>query len=115
MINQKGKIIHVVFADDDVKEAFLKLKSGKFESARLYNLLLRAFDDLKKNPFIGTNIPKKIIPKVYAQSYGVSNLWKYNLPNAWRLIYTIKENEIAVISVILEWMDHKNYERRFNY
>ena len=113
MIDRKE--IHIVFADENIREAFLKLKSGKFESIRLYNLLLRAFDDLKKNPFIGIEISKRLMPKTYVQNYNISNLWKYNLPNAWRLLYTIKADEIAIICIVLEWMDHKAYERRFNY
>ena len=39
----------------------------------------------------------------------------YDLPNGWRLIYTIETNEILVLAIILEWFDHKNYERTFNY
>lgn len=45
----------------------------------------------------------------------LTNLWKYDLPDAWRLIYTIKEDEIKILSIILEWFDHKEYERKFNY
>lgn len=37
------------------------------------------------------------------------------LPDAWRLIYTIKDDKVDILSVILEWLDHKNYERRFGY
>ena len=39
----------------------------------------------------------------------------YNLPNAWRLVYTIKEDEIRILSIILEWFNHKDYEKKFNY
>ncbi len=37
------------------------------------------------------------------------------MPNAWRLLYTIETNEIRIVSIILEWMNHKDYEKRFNY
>ena len=40
---------------------------------------------------------------------------KYNLPNAWRLAYTLKGNEVEIISIILEWFDHEGYEKRFGY
>jgi Txe/YoeB family toxin of Txe-Axe toxin-antitoxin module len=76
----------------------------------------RAIEDLKQNAFCGIQIPKRLIPKEYINRYNVKNLWKYDLPNSWRLIYTIvKENEIQIISAILEWFNHKEYERRFNY
>ncbi len=70
---------------------------------------------MKKNPASGTKIPKKVWPKIYQKEYGITNLWKYDLPNAWRLIYTIKEDEVMILGVILEWFDHKEYEKRFKY
>ena len=59
--------------------------------------------------------PKKQIPKIYIKKYGIDNLWKYNFPNAWRLIYSVARDEIIVVTIILEWMNHKEYEKRFNY
>lgn len=107
--------IHVGFATEEIKKAFEELKNGKFEDKQLYEFLQRAVDDLKKNPFVGKNIPKNLIPKEYIKKFGIDNLRKYDLPNAWRLIYSLKGDEIMIFSVILEWMDHKNYERRFKY
>ena len=75
----------------------------------------RAFDDLVDDPFCGIQIPKKVMPRVYIRKYGIDNLWKYNLPNAWRLIYSVARDEVIVIAIILEWMDHKTYERKFEY
>ena len=76
----------------------------------------RALKDLKINAFSGIQIPKKLFPKEYIQKYNINNLWKYDLPQGWRLIYTItRENEIEIICAILEWINHKNYKRRFKY
>ncbi|MFT4326857.1 MAG: hypothetical protein ACMXYK_05115, partial [Candidatus Woesearchaeota archaeon] len=60
-------------------------------------------------------IPKKLIPKEYTTKYGIKNLWKYDLPKGWRLVYSIVNEEIFVVTVILEWFKHKEYEKRFNY
>jgi len=102
----------IQFADEKVKKAFKQLKSidNKF-----YNHLVRAFKDIEENTFCGIQIPKKLIPKQYLKKYNIHNLWKYNLPDAWRLLYSIEANEIRVISIVLEWMDHKSYERKFKY
>ena len=107
--------IDVGFGSEEIRKAFEELKEGKFEDKQLYEFLQRAIDDLKKNPFIGINIPKNLMPKEYIKKYGIDNLRKYDLPSGWRLIYTIKGNDIMIVSVVLEWMDHKNYERRFSY
>lgn len=106
----------VIFADEKIQSALEKLKESKTEDKKLYEFLIRAFEDLENNAFCGIQISKKQIPKEYIKKYGLmDNLWKYNLPNAWRLIYTIKNNEIVVLSIVLEWMSHKDYEKRFKY
>jgi len=106
----------VKFGDDTLKKAYHELESGKFEDKQLKEWLDRAVTDLKKNAFSGIQIAKRLIPKEYHAKYGpLDNLWKYNLPNAWRMIYTIKRDEVVVLSIVLEWMKHKDYEKRFGY
>lgn len=105
----------IVFAEEKVKRAFDGLKKEKGAEPRLHEFINRAFDDLEQNPYVGIKIPKKLWPRDYVKKYHVDNLWKYDLPSAWRLIYTLKANQIEIISVVLEWLDHKNYERRFKY
>ena len=105
----------VAFASEEIKHAFEELGKGKFEDLQLLGFLRRAIDDLKKNPLIGINIPKNLIPREYIVKFDVDNLRKYDLPNGWRLLYTIKGDDIMIISVLIEWLDHKNYERRFGY
>jgi len=111
----KNKQTFVSFGDKKIEKAFNELKEGKFQDKKLYEWVQRAKKDLKENPFCGIQIPKKLIPKKYVQKYDANNLWKYDLPSAWRLIYTIKGNEIMIISIVLEWMKHKDYEKRFRY
>jgi len=105
----------IQFVDEKTKKAFLELENTKGDERQLYEFLGRAFKDIEENCFCGIQIPKKQIPKEYVKKYGVKNLWKYNLPNAWRLIYSIESNQVLVISIVLEWMDHTNYERKFKY
>ncbi|RLI84919.1 MAG: hypothetical protein DRO76_06180 [Candidatus Altiarchaeales archaeon] len=109
------KEYHVAFINEKTKKAFEELKEGKFEDSKLYGFISRAIDDLKKDPLCGIRIPKKQIPREYIKKYKVDNLRKYNLPGAWRLVYTIKADEVMILSIILEWMDHKKYERKFGY
>ena len=106
---------HVGFINKNLKNEFQTLKKGKFEDKQLYDFIDRAINDLKKNPACGIKIPKKIWPKGYIKKYAITNLWKYDLPNGWRLIYTIETDEITIVAIILEWFDHKKYEKRFKY
>jgi Txe/YoeB family toxin of Txe-Axe toxin-antitoxin module len=105
----------VVFADRKLKEAFERLKDSTAEDRKLYKWLNKAFDDIASDTFRGTQIPKRLIPGKYIERYGIENLWKYNLPGAWRLLYSVARDEVVIVSIILEWLPHKDYERRFNY
>ena len=71
--------------------------------------------DLKENAFCGIQVPKRLFPKEYIQKYDINNLWKYDLPSGWRLLYSVANGEVVVLAIIIEWMSHKDYERRFNY
>ncbi len=102
----------VVFISDELEKDFNELK----DEDPIKKGITRAIKDLQENAFCGIQIPKRLIPKDYIQKYEINNLWKYDLPNGWRLLYTITpENQVELISAILEWFDHKNYERKFNY
>ena len=106
----------IYFADENIKKSYTALQNKKSQGKQLKEWLDKAFQDLEKNAFCGIQIPKKLIPKEYEKKFGkLDNLWKHNLPNAWRLIYTIKKEQIIILSIILEWMSHKEYEKRFKF
>jgi len=106
---------NVGFVSEKLEKCYQDLKTKKFEDIQLHKFINRAIDDLKENPKCGTKIQKTLWPKEYAKRFQITNLWKYDLPNAWRLIYTIEHNEITIISIILEWFNHKKYEKKFRY
>jgi len=105
----------VFFAEKEIEKSFKELERGKTEERELFKYIKQALDNLKQNAWAGIQIPKKLIPPIYMKRYYAHNLWKYDLPQGWRLIYTIGKEGVEVVSLILEWMDHKEYERRFNY
>ncbi|MFH1247460.1 MAG: hypothetical protein V1644_03700 [Candidatus Micrarchaeota archaeon] len=75
----------------------------------------KAIEKLKYNYKAGEHISRDKIPLFYKISYGVENLWKLNIDPDYRLIYTVRGTEIEVMSVLLEFFDHKNYNKRFGY
>jgi len=101
----------VIFADSATEEAFNSLPENDW----LKKAIERAIEKLKENVFTGQKIKNELIPKEYVKKYRVNNIWWYPLPNAWRLIYSIAADKVEILAVIIEYMDHKNYERRFNY
>ena len=102
----------VIFADEELRKTFENLKS---EDERLYKEIEEALKTIKQNAFFGRNVKKKLIPKELIQKYGIDNLWIYNLRKDWRLLYTITNNEVEVLAIVLDWMNHKDYERLFKF
>ena len=105
----------VYFVNEKIKRIYDELENGRSEEKELYSLINRAIDALEENPSRFISIPRKQWPKEYIKKFDIKNLWKYDLPNGWRIIYTIKGNNIEIISVVLEWITHKDYERKFGY
>ena len=102
----------VVFISGELETSFNSLEEKDF----LKKAIIKAIKDLKENAFSGIQVPKKLIPREYIRKYNVNNLWKYNLPKGWRLLYTVTADyEVELISAIIEWFNHKDYERRFKY
>ncbi len=102
----------VKFISEKLEEEFKRLE----EDDPIKKAIKKAIRDLQQDAFFGIQIPKRLFPAEYVSKYGINNLWKYDLPNGWRLLYTItSENQVQIISAILEWFNHKDYERRFHY
>lgn len=103
----------VTWLDEKTRESFYKLKDS---FPLLFKQINKALDDIEENSFCSILIPRRLIPKKWKE---YQNLWKYDLPQGWRLFYTIsppdKDGEIIILAVVLEWMNHKNYERLFKY
>ncbi|MBU1199488.1 MAG: hypothetical protein KKF46_00625 [Nanoarchaeota archaeon] len=105
----------VYFADEKLRKTYEALAEAKTEKQLLHKWITQAIIALTNNAFCGTAIPKTLIPKIYFKNYKIDNLWKYDLPQGWRLIYSVGKKEIQIVTIILEWFTHKEYEKRFKY
>ena len=104
----------VRFFDGRARRTYYRLERGDGADRALFVAIATALDALEKNAFCGVQIPKRIIPTYYLRR-DIRNVWKYDLPQGWRLIYSVISGERIVISLVIEWFDHTNYERRFGY
>ena len=102
----------LIFVDEDLERAFNDLS----DKDSIKKGLIRAMRDIKENFGVGRLITrdthnKSRVKKILGK-YGSSNIRVYNLPSAWRMLYTVTRSEdIRIIAVILDWMNHKDYER----
>lgn len=102
----------VIFINDELEQAFNSLS----DKDPIKKALIRAIKTIKEDCQLGRNVKKELIPKQLINKYNITNLRIYNLPSAWRLLYTITtSNNIEIISILLDWMDHKDYEKLFKF
>jgi len=120
----KGKEIRVILSEE-ADEIFQELnrivgteKKKGIESS-FHQTILRSIKKgielLKKNPFAGNQIPKRLIPGKYIKKYDADNIWRIELADRWRLIYTITGNKLEIISFIISIFNHKGYDKIFGY
>ncbi len=106
---------------DQAKESFEQLNTivgeqlaqGKQNSdeIQLLNSIKQKIGLIKENPFYGDNLPKNLIPP----QLQATNLWRVELSRFWRMLYTIKGDNIEIICFILQIIDHPTYDKLFGY
>ena len=120
----KGKEIRVVLSTEATEQYNAlnrivgdELQQGVTSSVHqsLFRSIERVKGWLKENPFAGDQVKKEQIPDYYLKKYDITNLWRIELSNYWRLLYTIQSNEIEVIDFVLDILDHEKYNDKFGY
>ncbi len=82
--------------------------------------LRRKAKDLTKDAQAGTfvsvtRVPKATMRRWEARVGKVTNLYKLDLPGAWRALYTIGSEGPLRVVLVLEVLHHKDYERVLGY
>jgi hypothetical protein len=110
------KIILSPEAEEVYKFLIVESPNSKIESSIL-NAFKKKIKLVKMNPHYGDPIAKKLIPKEYFVKYEVTNLFRVELPNFWRMLYTLTndESEVNIIGFVLDIIDHKEYNKKFGY
>ncbi|MFA5237074.1 MAG: hypothetical protein WC362_04385 [Methanoregula sp.] len=104
----------IAFIDEETKLNYFKLETGRDDEPHLFVSITHLIDKLREIPFFGTQVKKDLFPKEY-KKYNLQNLWKFNLSKDMRLTYTITSDDKTIVVIIIEWFDHKKYDRRFGY
>jgi len=109
-----GKEVRILLKDQ-AKESFLELKKRKDkESQSILRSISRVTEILKTNPQYGEPISKELIPEQFKKQ-GIYNLYRVELSNFWRMLYTLKGNQIEIFLFILTISDHPGYNKLFGY
>ena len=97
-----------------VSEEKLKGIESSFHQTLLRSIN-RARDLLKQNPFAGNQVPKRQNPPKYIQKFDIDNVWRIELADRWRLVYTITGNQVEIITFVMDIFNHKDYDKVFGY
>jgi len=115
---RKG-VRHEVLLSREFSRDFLKVKGkageGDGEAKHLLKIIEKGIAKLRKDKEVGKRVRKGLIPAYYSSKYDVTNLWKLNLDSFWRMTYTIIGTDVKLMTIVLEVLDHKKYDRRFGY
>ena len=111
-----GKEIRVLLKWQ-AKESYILLQQRKEqdkEARSILNSFERIKEILKQNPQYGDPIPKRLIPQSLL-NLGIGNLYRVELSNFWRMLYTIEGNKVEIFVFVLNIIDHKGYNKLFGY
>jgi len=105
------RIVRVVFSQEAEEACKLLAESNSKIERSILNAVRRKIEFIKMNPHYGEPIAKRLIP----DEYEVTNLFWVELPNFWRMVYTLTNDEVRIIAFVLAIFDHKRYEKKFGY
>ncbi|MBS3090920.1 hypothetical protein J4217_00545 [Candidatus Pacearchaeota archaeon] len=109
-----GKEVRVLLKGQAL-ESFLELKKRTDrESLQLIRSIERMITILKENPQYGDPVKKDLIPEELKKE-GINNLYRAELSNYWRMLYTLEGNRIEIFVFILTITDHPKYDKMFGY
>ena len=109
-----------VILSSDAKEVYshLKEEAPKSKTERtILNAITKKIEIIKSNPHYGDPIAKSLIPGEYLDKYEITNLFRVELPNYWRMLYTLKDGDTRceIIAFVLDLVDHSFYNKKFGY
>jgi len=109
-----------VILSSEAEEVYNHLKEEAAESKTKKTILkaiTKKIDIIKLNPHYGDPIAKSLIPKEYINKYEVTNLFRIELPNFWRMLYSLIDGEtkIEIIAFVIDIIEHEDYNKKFGY
>ena len=125
-MTKKVRVIYI----GNAKKAYIELNKlvgkeiekgiKKSYNQKLLGSLKKSEELLKFNPQYGRHMSKKYLKnkviqeyEKMLQKYDVDELWELNLYDYWRAIYSFVRGEVEVLALILDFMDHPTYNKKY--
>lgn len=115
-MTKKVRVVLSPEAEEVYKYLNAEAPNSKKERSIL-NAINSKVELIRINPHYGEPISKKFIPQQYREKYGITNLFRVELPDFWRMLYTLTngESEVEIIAFVLDFVDHRTYDKKFGY
>ena len=113
------KIVKVILAPE--AEKVYNYLNHESINSKTERMILKAINNkidlIKINPHYGNPLAKNLIPEEYKREYGTVNLFRVELPNFWRMLYTLTNGgtNVEIIAFVLDILDHDKYNKKFSY
>ncbi len=106
-----------MFSDEasQAYDALVKHAKNSKKARMILAALLNKLDLILENPRYGNPLAKRLIPKEYKLRYKAKNLFRVELPCFWRMLYSLTNDEIEIIALVVDVVDHKDYNKKFSY
>src|SRR3989344_2695416 len=97
----------------EAEKVFAELLQSKTKLQRMLHAAVEhKISLLHENSYYGDHVQKFLIPRVYRDS-DITNIFRVDLPAFWRMIYTIGTRGQEPIVLILDILNHKDYDKLF--
>jgi hypothetical protein len=98
---------------DDAGATLSKLESSKDPRARSVAKRARSYRATLLADALHGEVVKKPLPRTLVTKHGVDNLYVEDLPDFWRLLYTIVRVGAQRHIIVIEIVDHEAYDEWF--
>ena len=109
----------IIVLSPEAEEVYKHLNQ-EAENSKTERMLLKSINQkielIKQNIHYGNPIAKDLIPKEYRERYGITNLFRVELPSFWRMLYSLADNEkVEIVAFVLDILDHPGYDKKLGY
>jgi len=116
MTKKRMRVVLSIEAEAVFNEHRNRSASSKVNHS-IFNSITKKTGLVRSDPHYGDPISKKQIPLKYIDEYGITNLFRVELSNYYRLLYTLVQGDTPdeIIVFVLDIIDHKKYDKIFGY
>lgn len=101
---------HEITLSDAADAALAKLEAARDPRSRSVAKRTRALRATLLANVLHGEVVKKPLPRALVTKHGIENLYVEDLPDFWRLLYTIVRVGVERHIVIVEIVDHSTYD-----